>query len=125
MTTTRQTGFERGKKSSPCRVDIQIKSQGEVNIYNCTTPSEHPCPECPPVECPPDPIAPGQCVPLALGAKPKQSQRSKLDALLASTQVPSVLAAAFFSTSRRFLTGHSPANAFEVRRVRGVPVVVA
>jgi hypothetical protein len=52
-------------------------------------------------------------VPVTLGAKPKQSQRSKLDALLANTPVPSVLAAAFFSTSRRFLTGHSPANAFE------------
>lgn len=115
MTTTRQDGSDRDKKSSACRVDIQIEGQGDVNIYNCThAPGEHPCPECPPVECPPDPIAPGQCVPLALGAKPKQSQRSKLDALLASTQAPSVLAAAFFSTSRRFLTGHSPANAFEV-----------
>lgn len=112
MTTTTQHGSERDKKSS-CRVDIHIESEGDVNIYNCTTPSDHSCPECPPVECPPDPIAPGQCVPVTLGAKPKQSQRSKLDTLLANTQVPSVLAAAFFSTSRRFLTGHSPANAFE------------
>jgi hypothetical protein len=52
-------------------------------------------------------------VPLTLGAKPKQSQRSKLDTLLANTQVPGVLAAAFLSTSRRFPAGHSPANAFE------------
>jgi hypothetical protein len=114
MTTTKQDESERDNKSPACRVDIQIDSQGDVNIYNCThAPSEHPCPECPPVECPPDPIAPGQYVPVTLGAKPKQSQRSKLDTLLADTPVPSVLAAAFFSTSRRFLTGHSPANAFE------------
>jgi hypothetical protein len=113
MTTTTQHWSERDKKSSACRFDIHIESEGDVNIYNCTTPSDHSCPECPPVDCPPDPIAPGQCVPVTLGAKPKQSQRSKLDTLLANTQVPSVLAAAFFSTSRRFLAGHSPANAFE------------
>jgi hypothetical protein len=110
MTTTTQPGSERDKQSSACRVDIQIDSQGDVNIYNCTTPPGEPCPDCPPVECPPDPIAPGQCVPVTLGAKPKQSQRSKLDTLLANTQVPSVLAAAFLSTSRRFLTGHSPCS---------------
>jgi hypothetical protein len=52
-------------------------------------------------------------VPLGIGAKPKQSQRSKLDDLLAGSPVPSALAAGFVQTSRRYLAGRSAANAFE------------
>jgi hypothetical protein len=98
-TTTKPTA------DAGCRINIEIESHGDVNIYNCTTPqpSPEPYPPCPPKECPSQPIAPGQCVPLTLGAKPKQSQRSKLEKLLANNRVPSALAASFFHVSRRFL----------------------
>jgi hypothetical protein len=90
-----------------CKIDIHIDNQGDVNIYNCTAPapSSEPCPPPPkddPV-CPP--VAPGACVPASLGSKPKQSRRSKLDKLLASTRVPSVLGASFFHLTRRYLAG--------------------
>src|SRR3954452_6168748 len=95
-----------------CNSSIQITNTGDVNVYTCGTRPDHH--ECPPVgEVSTDPIAPGQCVPLAIGAKPKQSQRSKLDSLLAGSPVPSALAAGFVQTSRRFLAGRAPANAFE------------
>lgn len=93
-----------------CDVDIRIDNRGDVNIYNCTDhrAKEHrkDCPECPP-------RADGACVPLGLGNKPKQSKRSKLERLLARNDVPSVLAASFFQTARRFLAGEAPANDFE------------
>jgi hypothetical protein len=93
-----------------CDVDIRIDNQGDVNIYNCTDhgAKEHPkdCPECPP-------RAEGACVPLGLGCKPKQSKRRKLEQLQARNEVPSVLAASFFQTARRFLGGKEPANDFE------------
>jgi hypothetical protein len=97
-----------------CRVDIHIESHGDVNIFNCTTtPSRpEPCPPAPP-PCPTGPIAPGQCVPLAIGAKPKQSFRTKLNSLLQNTRVPSAIAAGFFQHARRFSAGQSPANALE------------
>ena len=99
-----------------CRIDIQIESQGDVNIYNCTAPrpSSEPCP--PPKDdhvCPP--VAPGACVPVSLGSKPKQSRRRKLDKLLANTRVPSVLGASFFHLTRRYLAGKMAANALEER----------
>jgi hypothetical protein len=95
-----------------CNSSIQITNTGDVNVYTCgTRPDHHECP--PGGEGSTDPIAPGQCVPLAIGAKPKQSQRSKLDSLLAGSAVPSALAAGFVQTSRRFLAGRAPANAFE------------
>jgi hypothetical protein len=93
-----------------CDVDIRIDNRGDVNIYHCTDhrTKEHrkDCPECPP-------RADGACVPLGLGNKPKQSKRSKLERLLARNDVPSVLAASFFQTARRFLAGEAPANDFE------------
>lgn len=106
-----QTGKATGE--APCRVDIRIDSQGDVNIYNCAggRPCPEPCP--PPPESPTGPIAPGQCVPLSIGSKPKQSQRTKLDTLLQNTRVPSAIAGAFFQHSRRFLAGQSPANPLE------------
>src|SRR5258708_31363997 len=98
-----------------CRINTQIESHGDENIYNCPAPqpSPEPYPPCPPKEYPSQPIAPGQCVPLTLGAKPKQSQRSKLEKLLANNRVPGALPASFFHVSRRFLEGHSPPNPLE------------
>jgi hypothetical protein len=104
-------------KDACCKIDIQIESKGDVNIYNCTEapiPSGAPCP--PPKDdhvCPP--VAPGACVPASLGAKPKQSRRRKLDKLLANTRVPSALGASFFHLTRRYLAGKAPANALEDR----------
>lgn len=99
-----------GDRPANCRVDIRIETQGPVNIYNCT--SAPPCPE----PCPPTPtgtIAPGQCVPLSIGSKPKQSMRTKLDSLLQNTRVPSAIASGFFQHARRFSAGQSPANPLE------------
>lgn len=107
-----------------CHINIHIDSQGDVNIYNCSAPPE-PCP--PP---PPDsggstpPGGPGACVPLALGSKPKQSQQQKLARLLASTQVPSTLAAGLIQLVRRFAAGRAPANELEqgaFDRLRAIP----
>jgi len=103
-------------ENAGCRVDIQIDSRGDVNIYNCTSPhpSQEPCPQpkddhvCPPT-------ATGACVPASLGSKPKQSRRRKLDKLLANTRVPSALGASFFQLTRRYLAGKPPANALEER----------
>jgi hypothetical protein len=119
MSASEIRGFETGKSAdrtadAPCRVDIRIDAQGDVNVYSCCTPKhdKSPCPP-PPVACPTGPIAPGQCVPLSIGSKPKQSQRTKLDALLENTRVPSAIGAAFFHHARRFTAGQSPANPFE------------
>jgi hypothetical protein len=114
-----QTGLQGSSSAgggTNCRVDIHIESKGPVNIYNCT--GGPPCPEPsspPPPECPSGPIAPGQCVPLSIGSKPKQSLRTKLDALLANTPVPSAIAAGFFQHARRFTVGQSPANPLETQ----------
>jgi len=99
-----------------CRIDISIASQGDVNIYNCSSPKSggEPCPPPPQDDdhvCPP--TATGACVPASLGAKPKQSRQRKLEKLLANTRVPSSLAASFFHLARRFLAGKAPANELE------------
>ena len=72
-------------------------------------------------------------MPLALGAKPKQSLESKLQHLLSNVprnslsnrqqatgqilfsanSIPSTLAASYIQLSRRFLAGKQPANALE------------
>lgn len=98
-----------------CRIDIQIDSRGDVNIYNCSTPcaDKEPCPPPDGHTCPP--TAEGACVPASLGSKPKQSRRRKLDKLLAATRVPSALGASFFHLTRRHLAGKTPANALEER----------
>jgi len=100
-----------------CCVDIHIETQGPVNIYNCTSapPCPEPCPPSPP-ECPTGPIAPGQCIPLSIGSKPKQSLRTKLDSLLHNTRVPSAIAGAFFQHARRFSAGQAAANPLETER---------
>ncbi|MDK6076810.1 hypothetical protein [Massilia varians] len=97
-----------------CTINIRIKSSGTINIYNCSAspPPEAPCAP-PGGEHPCLPGVPGACVPVSLGAKPKQSRRNKLDRLLANNRVPSTLGASFFHLMRRFLAGKGPANALE------------
>ena len=114
MTTTTKDAPEPNEKSAACRIDICIESRGDVNIYNCAAPgpSGEPCPPSKDV-CPP--VAPGACVPVSLGSKPKQSRRRKLDKLLANTRVPSALGASFFHLARRYLAGKTAANALEER----------
>jgi hypothetical protein len=99
-----------------CCVDIRIETQGPVNIYNCTSAPARPqpCPPSPP-ECPTGPIAPGQCIPLSIGSKPKQSLRTKLNSLLQNTRVPSAIASGFFQHARRFSAGQAPANPLETK----------
>jgi len=99
-----------------CNINIRIESSGTINIYNCSSPTPPQAPCAPPGNdhpCPPG--APGACVPVSLGAKPKQSRRNKLDRLLANNAVPSTLGAAVFHLTRRFLAGQAPANALEER----------
>lgn len=99
--------------SAGCDIDIRIESQGDVNIYNCTKADSNKPPQPPSHDDCKPPRAEGACVPLGLGCKPKQSKRRKLEKLIAKNKVPSVLAASFFQTSRRFLKGSAPANDFE------------
>jgi hypothetical protein len=124
MTTIARDASKPDAKGCGCRVDINIASQGDVNIYNCAAPGGGGPPAPPPAECPPAPQATGACVPLALGAKPKQSRQRKLQKLLANNRVPSALAASFFHMSRRFLEGRAPANPLEESAfgvLRGLP----
>jgi hypothetical protein len=63
-------------------------------------------------------------VPLGIGAKPKQSQRSKLDDLLAGSPVPSALAAASSRHSRRFVAAdprQPPSSRTSSACCRGLP----
>ncbi len=102
--------------SCGCHIDIRIDSRGDVNIYNCTAPAPAGKTGGNGGDCLcDDPIAPGQCIPVTLGAKPKQSQRRKLDGLLASSRVPSTLAAGFFRHARRWLDGAAPGNPLETQ----------
>jgi hypothetical protein len=107
--STTKPAQERG-----CTINIRIKSGGDVNIYNCSAPPPA-APACPPPDdnhdCPSG--ATGACVPVSLGAKPKQSRRNKLDKLLANNLVPSTLGASFFHLTRRYFAGKTPANALE------------
>jgi hypothetical protein len=103
-------------KNAECTIDIQIESQGDVNIYNCSAPPSRGEPGQPPKDdhvCPP--VAYGACVPVSLGFKPKQSRRHKLDQLLANTRVPSVLGASFFHMLRRYLAGKAAGHILEER----------
>lgn len=92
-----------------CHADITIDNKGTVNVYVCPPdgggrPGKDERPPC---------RTEGACVPLGLGRKPKQSRTTKLQQLQASSRVPSVLAASFFQTGRRFLSGAAAANDFE------------
>ena len=88
--------------ASGCTINIRIKSGGDVNIYNCAAPPA-PGAACPPPEeddsCPPG--VPGACVPVSLGAKPKQSRRNKLDKLLAFCAEPRTAVDSFATLFRK------------------------
>ena len=109
-TTTKLT------KDVGCRIDIQIESQGDVNIYNCTAPASSSEP-CPPLKddhvCPPcfPPI--GACLPVVPGAKHKVSREYKLTKLAERVRVPSSIAAGTMHMARRFLLGKTAANPLE------------
>ena len=93
-----------------CHTEISITNHGNVNIYSCTSPSgDSPTPA--EEEC--AAVSPGQCIPLAMGVKPKQSQRHKLDRLLAGNRIPSAFGSAFVHMSRRFVSGRQPNNPLE------------
>ena len=99
-------------KDCCCDIDIQIDCSGDVNIYNCSTPSgtgTTPTPTCP--LCFP-PV--GACLPAVPGAKHKLSSDYKLTQLANSILVPSSLAAGAIHMARRFLLGKAAANALEV-----------
>ena len=110
------------------------QNQGDVNIYNCAAPGSQDQSDTGggQEECPPCPTGTGACVPLGLGAKPKQSRQSKLHHLLvkgpansfstsqgtqqnslADGPIPSALAASYIQLSRRFLQGKKAANPLE------------
>src|SRR5712692_4515010 len=84
------TAREHRANCSGCDIDIHIDSRGDVNIYNCSTPSgtSQPPPTCPPCF-PPS----GACIPVAAGAKHKLSREYKLATLADRVRVPSSLAA--------------------------------
>jgi hypothetical protein len=106
---------ERAHDDPCCETTVHIHNQGgTVNIYNCPPVVTPPAAEERPPESPPT----ADCIPLALGSKPKRSLQANLLPLLANNQVPSVLAAAFFQTARRFLLGRNPANALETESFR-------
>jgi hypothetical protein len=114
MTTKEKTEGHPADHAEGCRIDIRIDGRGDVNIYNCTAPCPpSPAPQTEPCVCPP--TATGACVPLALGAKPKQSRKRKLEKLLANNRVPSALAASFFHNARRFVQGRPAANPLEAQ----------
>lgn len=110
--TTKDKPRMRHAEAPGCQFEIHIHNPGTVNIYNCCEPGAPGSPR-PTEECYPAPGALGACVPLALGAKPKQSRRRKLEKLLLHNRVPSALGASFFHLSRRFLAGRPPANSLE------------
>ncbi len=135
MNKLSQGTTEAGDKSSCCDIDINIQSKGDVNIYNCAAPGsgDQSGSSGSPDECPPCQTATGACVPLALGAKPKQSRQRKLQHLLtrrpansfstssqnqsqsplSDVPIPSALAASYIQLSRRFLLGKTAANPLE------------
>ena len=74
------------RKKDCCHIDISIDNHGTLNIYNCSSPAHDAPPHAD--ESTPLPVSFGACVPLGLGFKPKQSQRQKLDRLLAGNRDP-------------------------------------
>src|SRR5690349_4713987 len=79
------TASEHGVKCSSCDIDIHIEAQGDVNIYNCPTPSG----SSQPPDCPPCPPVYGTCIPVVAGAKHKLSRDQKLNRLAEGVPVPS------------------------------------
>src|SRR5216117_3740801 len=106
------TTSERGSNSSGCcDIDIGIDCDGDVNIYNCSAPSETGKTPLPPCE----PCFPpyGACLPVVPGAKHKLSRDQKLKRLAEGMSVPSALAAGAMHMIRRFLLGKIPDNPLE------------
>ncbi len=105
------TASYRGANSKRCcDIDIRIDCRGDVNIYNCATPSG----TSQPPDCPPCPPTYGTCIPVVAGAKHKLSRDQKLNRLAEGVPVPSALAAGAMHMIRRFLLGKTPANPLEV-----------
>lgn len=94
-----------------CDIDIHIDCRGDVNIYNCSTPSA--TGTTPPPTCPPCLPPYGACLPVVPGAKHKLSREYKLTKLADRVRVPSSLAAGVVHMARRFLLGKSAANPLE------------
>jgi hypothetical protein len=106
------TGSERDADCSRCcNVDIPIDCHGDVNIYNCSTPSR--IGTTPPLTCPACFPPEGACLPVVPGAKHKLSREFKLTKLADRVRVPSSLAASAMHMARRFLLGKAPANPLE------------
>jgi len=105
-------------RSSCCDIDFHIDSHGDMNIYNCSAPSEparlHRRP--PSRRHPPSRVFPpiGACFPAVPGAKHKLSRDYKLAKLSKRVRVPSALAAGAMHMARRFLLGKTAANPLEV-----------
>lgn len=98
-------------KDAGCRINIQIESQGDVNIYNCSTPAK--AEPTSPLDCEPCFPPSGACIPVAAGAKHKVNRNFKLAKLADSIRVPSSLAAGCMHMARRFLLGKTAANSLE------------
>jgi hypothetical protein len=97
--------------SNCCENDFRIDCRGDVNIYNCSVPSEtH---TTPPPPCPPGFPPYGACLPVVPGAKHKLSREYKLTKLADRVRVPSALAAGALHMVRRFLLGKAAANPLE------------
>jgi hypothetical protein len=99
--------------SGCCDIDIRIDAQGDVNIYNCSTPGGTSTTPTPPRQ----PCYPpyGACLPVVPGAKHKLSREYKLAKLAAEARVPSSLAAGAAHMMRRYLLGKSAANPLEAK----------
>ena len=107
------TARERGANcSGDCDIDIRIDCRGDVNIYNCSTPSG--TGTTPPPTGPPCFPLYGACLPVP-GAKHKLSRDYKLTQLAERVRVPSSLAAGALHMARRFLLGKTAANPLEAK----------
>jgi hypothetical protein len=101
------------KKEAPdCAVTFNVETTGTINIYNCGNAGKDK--DCGCTDDEPSSTATGACVPVSLGAKPKQSQKSKLDRLLKNNPVASAFAASFIHTCKRYIAGKTAANPLEV-----------
>ena len=106
------TASEHGANRSGCGDnDFRIDCRGDVNIYNCSTPSG--TGTTPPPICAPCVPPYGACLPVVPGAKHKLSREYKLTKLADRVRVPSSLAAGAVHMVRRFLLGKTAANPLE------------
>jgi hypothetical protein len=104
-------GKDGARREGCCDIVIRIDSRGDVNIYNCSTPSG--TGTSPPPTCPPCFPPYGACLPVVPGAKHKLSRDYKLAQLADGVRVPSSLAAGTMHMMRRFLLRKTAANPLE------------